>query len=312
MTFSGPQRRRRLAACLAVTAAVAVAVFMPDRPSFLRSTARFHDFLHVPGLAAVTALLLVAWPLPHDASRSRQLIRLAVVFAAAVGIGVLVELLQAAIGRRVSVGDIARDAGGAGAAVLVAASFHARRRPASRWALRLAALALAAAFAPPTVKALIDERRASRQFPILAAFTHPDELGRFEWSGATPGPLARDRVLPLTFWPGRYPGFVLRYFPHDWRGFRRLVVTATNPDPRPLSLVVRIDDERHNQEYTDRYNGRFMMGPGRDEIRVSLEAVETAPRGRTLDLSRVSEVVIFSPGLREPRVLRLESIRLER
>ena len=313
----------------AIGIAVAIAVFTPDGESTLRSAARFHDFLHVPGLALVAVLLLAAFPVPArtDAGgdrgesgrrpriRTLRAGRLLAVFLAALAVGVLIELLQALSGRVVSGGDVARDAAGAAAAVLGAAAWEAGVRPVVRGVLLTGALLIVAAFAVPTVEALWEEHLARRQFPVLADFTRPEELDRFDWNHSTPSWTAAadgHRAVHVTLWPGRYPGFALEYFPGDWRGYRHLVLAAANPAGAPLPMVIRIDDEQHNQHFDDRFNARFVLAPGWNEIRVPLAEVEAAPRGRRLDLSRVEQVIVFSHGLRERRDLVLESLRLER
>jgi len=289
-------------------------VFAPDDGSHFRSAERFHDFLHVPGLGLVAVVLLAAFP-ARKADAVRQAWRLLAVFAATVRVGVLVELLQALAGRRVSGGDVLSDAAGAGAVVLLVASSGAAVRTRTRWFLRAAAVLLVAAFALPTIDALLEERRARRQFPVLADFGRVEELERFEWSHSTPSwpdPGAPGSGVKVTLWPARYPGFALEFFPRDWRAYRHLVFAATNPSAEPLPITIRVDDEQHNQRYSDRFNARYVLAPGRNEIRVPLAAVELAPSGRRMDLSRIHEVTVFSANLRAPRELVVESLRLEK
>jgi len=309
---SGASRHRL--ALAAVAAAVAIAVFAPDRASHLRSADRFHDFLHVPGLAFVAVMLLLAFPWSGHAGGVRRTWRFLAVFLATVAIGVLVELLQTLGGSRVSGGDILRDAGGAAAAMLLAASWGTGLGGRARWSLRLAAVLVVAAFTLSTIDALLEERLARRQFPVLAGFSRAEELERFEWSDSTPSwpePSTRGSGVTVTLWPARYPGFALKYFPRDWRGYRDLVFAATNPSAEPLPITIRVDDLHHSHRYTDRFNARYVLSPGRNEVRVPLTAIELAPRGRRMDLSRVHEVRVFSANLREPREIVVESLRLE-
>jgi len=306
---------RRWLALAAMTAAVAIAVFTPDRASHFRSADRFHDFLHVPGLGLVAVLLLAAFPAFAKVDGVRRAWRLLAAFGATVAVGVLVELLQAFVGRRLSGGDILRDAAGAAAAVLVAGSRGPGVRSRARWLLRTVAVLLVGAFTLPTIGALLDERRARRQFPVLAEFGRVEELDRFEWVDATPSspePSTRGSGVKVTLWPAPYPGFALEYFPRDWRGYRDLVFAATNPSAEPLPITIRVDDLHHNHRYTDRFNARYVLSPGRNEIRVPLAALELAPSGRRMDLSRIHEVIVFSANLRVPRELMVEGLRLEK
>jgi hypothetical protein len=318
-TPHGPERTSggssRWLALAAVAVAVVIAVFTPDHGSHLRSVRHFHNFLHVPGLGLVAVLLLAAFPARAGVASGRRARLLLAVFGATVAVGVLVELLQALAGRGASAEDIVRDAAGAAAVVLVVASSGPAVRTGARWFLRGVAVLLVAAFALPMIAALLEERRARGQFPVLADFGRAVELERFEWIHSTPDwsdPGAGRRGVRVTLWPERYPGFALEYFPRDWRGYRHFVFTATNPSAEPLPVTLRVEDMRHNQRYSDRFNARYVLAPGRNEIRVPLAAVELAPAGRAMDLSRIHRVIIFSANLRAPRELIVESLRLEK
>jgi hypothetical protein len=310
---------RRTIALAAVAFCVVVAVYAPTPEAGVRSAARFHDFLHVPGFALVTVLLLVAFPAsgPRGVARFRHVV---LIFVASVGVGALVELLQLVSGGEFSAGDVLRDAGGASAVLLALAASWAGWRRRHRLLLGAAALLVLIAFASPALGALVDEARARRQFPVLVDFSRAGDMDRFEWETEAPatfvagdgasGHEARGARVALS--PGRYPGFKLRYFPRDWRGFTSFVFSCTNLSNQPLPIAIRIDDTRHNERYRDRFNGSYVLGPGNNEIRVPLAEVEQAPRGRKLDLSQVRSVIFFSYQLKAPRVIIVEGLKLER
>jgi hypothetical protein len=302
-----------------VLVCAAVAVFGPAPDRWLRSAQRFHDYFHVPGFALVAALLLAGFP-ARDGLGGRRALHHAVLLAASVGVGMLVEGLQGIAGGDMDAGDVVRDLAGATVTLLAAASCRPDVRPSSRWALRFGALVLALGFAAPTVGALADEARARRRFPVLADFSRADELERFEWSALTTasrvqtndGGAGRRPALRVSLAPGQFPGFALIYFPRDWRGFRSFVLSYANRSSASFELNVRIDDKRHNNEHTDRFNGRYQVAPGRHEIRIALADVESAPRGRKLDLGNVRTVIVFAYKPQTPREIVVESLRLER
>ena len=307
-------------ALAAVTMCVAVAVLGPGPNPYLRSAECFHDFLHVPGFGLVAAFLLFGFPPRPGATLRRRTWHVAVIFMVSVSIGTLVELLQWMLGGDADPWDVVHDGAGAAAMLLCAASFWPDVRTSGRWVLRLAALIAAIGFAGPTIGAVTDEARARREFPVLASFNRAEELDRFEWSALAPASLVRlDRggsgqrqAVRVVFSPGVYPGFTLKYFPRDWRVFQHFVLSCTSVSDVPFEVTIRLDDMQHNEDYFDRFNRRYVLAPGRNEICIPLAAVEAAPRGRKFDLGHVRSVMIFAYRLKAQREILVESLRLER
>ncbi len=319
VAITGARNTRGRLAVGVVGVCIAVAIVAPDPDPYRRSLLHFHDFLHVPGFALIVGALLVGFDTTYDAPRRLRFRRLLGVSAVATVIGVGIELIQWLVGGSADPWDVARDGGGIVIAGLWAASRWREVRVAARRLLQGAALALAVAFLLPTLDALLDEAYARHQFPVLADFSTRAELTRFDWSAQSRAVLepadradSGHRVLHLFLSPGTYPGLTFEFFPRDWRGWSHFVLVCTNPGGAPFPLTIRINDLKHNQEYTDRYNGTFMLAPGVSEIRVPLADVEAAPRTRKLDLGNVALVVAFSYNLREPRELLIRQIRLER
>jgi hypothetical protein len=76
--------------------------------------------------------------------------------------------------------------------------------------------------------------------------------------------------------------------------------------------VVRIDDAHHNSKYDDRYNGAFEIRPGLNQISIDLRQVRDAPLVRSMDMTAVRYLYIFTYEPPESLVLYLDEIRLER
>lgn len=307
-----------MAAAIAVLVAV---VFAPDPDPDSRSRIELHDFGHVPAFGLVALAILVLVPVRLEATTWRRAARPAVALAGAALLGVLVEIAQSRFpGGRTGLRDVAADVAGAAAAVLAEEAIRTAVGRTRRGLLLASAGALVAAFLAPTAMALVEEARARRSFPVLADFTSSAQLGRFEGSANSRLSLERSvlpdgRIAPalrLHLDPGRYPGMVLRHFPRDWRGWRGVAVTVVNPSADPFPLHVRIDDIGHGATYEDRYNDLVSVPPGRSVIEIPLSAVESAPRGRRMNLAAVRFVVLFAVDLREPRDLLFEDIRLVR
>ena len=310
-------RFRRWCAGMVIGAACAVAIYAPDPDRYQRSLLELHEFLHVPGFAFIMIILIMAFPGAAGESGPHRWGRLILLFCGAIALGGAVELLQAARGGTADVGDVLRDAAGAATTALIAASLGHGHRLSARWLPRMIAVTIVGVSLVPLSVALVDETRARRQFPILADFSTRSEMDRFSWSRLAivsreraVGPDKSRHVMRLTLLPGRYPGFSLKFFPRDWRGWREFVLVCSNLGRGPIPLTVRIDDLAHNHDYYDRFNRTFSLQPGRNEVRIPLADVQSAPRGRSLDLGQIQTVIAFSANLSEPGNLLLYELRL--
>jgi VanZ family protein len=238
-------------------------------------------------------------------------------FALALAVGALagaaIELLQLAIGRDCSLEDVVADAIGMGAGLLLGA----RAQLQSRRALFLAAVAgivLALAMQLwPVLRSAVDAYNARRAFPVLADFERGvlPALQRERFGATEADLMVVDGGLRVSLRAGQYPGFSLDDFPHDWRGWRTLVFDLDNPGTTALPLSCRIHDAAHNQEYADRFNRRFELQPGRQQLRIDLAEVATAPRDRAMDMSAIRFPMCFVVDLPQPRELRLHAAWLE-
>lgn len=280
---------------------VALVLFagLPPRPQFL---ALLNNAGHAPifGALAWIALRLL------EARRARTALAAtyATAFAVAVAIGVLVEGVQALIGRDASLGDVAMDAAGAGAVLGVTAAVGAgRRRP----AVTAAGLAVAAAgivvVALPLVDAALAYARRAEVFPSIATFDSPRDLYFVRGSGARidrvrlPPALAGEHSewgLQVRLERERSPGLRHEEPAPDWRGHRVLKLDLVNPGEARLRLMLRVHDAKHDQRHEDRFNLAFTLQPhSRRVLEVPLEAIAEAPKDRRLDLGRVAGLVLF-------------------
>jgi len=230
-------------------------------------------------------------------------------------IGWIIEVIQGATGRDYSLEDVAADTLGMALGLLIG-GFGTLSR--SRWRFALLAFVLLCGVVvkvKPTVYAAIDAIAAERSFPVLADF-----------AGFAPN-LQRDRFMTVSAWlkvdkdvlqvnllPGKYPGFSLDDFPNDWRGWHVLVIDIVNPAPTALAFSCRIHDALHEARgnlFADRFNGRFILQPGENRLRIDLAAVEHAPAGRVMDMSDIRAPACFTIDLDHPRTLLLRSLVLE-
>jgi len=305
-----------------VIAAMVAAVMFLSIPGTTMWRKVLQDCGHGPVFLVIGSALALMQE-PRNGEDIRPFAVLLRAFAIAVALGVATELLQHfEPGRTVSAMDALHDAAGAalGLALLAIAE---RRSPArgipptppagGRGEGRARALALAIAVAALTILAWPPLRAAhayavrAAAFPILADGEMPsgDDFffaGRRARLQRAPLPPRWARAgdlasLHLSFGRGLEPAFDLFEPSPDWRGYSTLAIDLTNPGPAPLKFMLRIHDAQHDWSYQDRFNAPVVLpAAARTTVRVSLAAVESAPAGRRMDLSRIANLMLFANG----------------
>lgn len=310
----------RLTACWPALLLLGLPFFFVGGPGFHspRSFARAWDFGHVLYFGLFTLWLGKS----RFARRFRPVPRLLLLLALPFLTGYLIEWLQfLANGRSPTFDDMIRNLLGAAFALcfLLRPGFQAGFRKTLFTLARGLVLLCFLAALHPTIAALWDEFQARRQFPVLAGFESRYELSRWYH----PGQLKLERQVVrhgagaalVRLSTAKYSGVTLHHFPHDWRGYRFLRFSAYNPLAEPLELHCRLDDESHRRApgrpYADRFNARFDLQPGWNDLEISLEEAEAAPKGRRMDMANIVGFGLFVVEQKEPIAIRLDDVRLE-
>jgi len=315
---SGARRIWRWAAVVASVVIAAVVFSAPGPNPNLRSAIAVHDFAHVVAFGVVTVLFALVLDVRSRATFRGRVGATCLAAGAALALGAIVEVAQAATGLHGDPWDAVRDGGGAFSVALILVAIGPGISRRLRVTLAGAAIVVLAAFMYPLFVALHDEARARTQFPVLASFETRNELSRFNFSEGV-----RSRIVSITddkgrtisavqlhFPTGKYPGFELRYFPRDWQGMRALELMFMNPESTPTEIAVRIDDVAYRFYWYDRYNRSFPLSPGLNRIEIPLADVTTAPRDRRFDLARVHSLLVFAVDLKQPRSIIIGPITL--
>ena len=151
---------------------------------------------------------------------------------------------------------------------------------------------------------------------VLFDFESDSELDRFHWRCHTLFSLSDEHVthgarsLRLELYPSDYPGLKPMLEENDWRGYKALCFDIYNPDEKELRISVRIDDREDYPNYDDRYNRTFILRPGMNRMRISLDTLVTSGTRRKLDLSKIYRVVIFVARPERRVVLYVDYLRL--
>ena len=301
---------------LTVIALICFVLFFVGGPDYYspRSYKYFWDLGHILYFSILSYLILANWPKKSKKTFYHQSIFIIFIV---ICFGGLVELAQTGSVRTPDIMDLIRDIVGG----LVALSFWApARKTISKDKLRIwqaiSATLVAMAFLP-LATAILDERKALKQFPVLADFESRFEIER--WTGD-----ADFSIYHETYYHGKaslkvelntslYSGVGLKYFPENWQHYNELQLSIFNPDSEPIQLTCRIHDRQHTrgiQLYADRFNRKFSMSSGWNLIRIKLKDIENAPHKRKMALNQIQGLGIFAISLSKPRTVYVDYVRL--
>ena len=296
----------RLLLYLAIAAVAGfVPLFFVDLGPYRRIFApELHAFGHLMFFAG-GAWIILQTPLLR---RHSYPFRAITVLLAALVVGSLIEIIQPYFGRSAALKDVGQNV--LGAAITV--SLSAPRGMIRRLLITAVGILLFMELHAP-VTTLFDRGVARVQFPVLSDFSTAFEHRRWS-SGKLDTSIARSgrRSLRLELRPSRYAGTTLRRSLGNWTRYQALEFSIYNPDG-PLGITVSVSDHAHfegDRSYKDRFNRRFLLQPGWNDISIPISHIRDAPAERTQHLDDLAELAIFTSNLEEPRVLFLDSVRL--
>lgn len=263
---------------------------------------------HAPAFAMITLLMIKMQR--RIANPSTGILRdYSVALAAAIVLGAAVELIQLSTGRDASIGDLARDALGAVAALGVFSIFdrHLQARPRHR-PIRIAGALLALAATTVIIVPLawtgLAYLQRQRAFPTLVDFDSPlSEYFVRAYSAITvernplPGTLTSEGpdVIGLHAMMTDHHGWgIALWEPYpDWRGYEHIALDLANPADTPLLLQVHIRDQSQSHDRQSGYVGRIEVRPRSRQVhRIALKDLTDASRPSRVDISRVHSIVL--------------------
>jgi len=182
-----------------------------------------------------------------------------------------------------------------------------------------AALTLALALAPAVGVAWHYAQRAAA-FPVLADFTAAWQApflspGRSELESVSAPSgweeMAGREVSRVTFLDAPWPGVTVREPWPDWSAYAALRFQVWSELEHPVEIVLRVDDTHRERDHADRFNGSFIVLPGRNDFSIPLDTIAAGPRQRRLDLADISQFILFSRRPGEPFALYFSPVWLE-
>jgi VanZ family protein len=219
--------------------------------------------------------------------------------------GILIEAAQSLIDRNPSLYDVLMDLLGVAAGGMVYAGFI-RRTLSSGLTLVVVILLTLVAFYKPLYWLKVYQVRAD-EFPRLM---NPESFFASGLLEAKPEGEIRHLTLPdngsiplesgintciyVSLLSGRWPGITIQEPEPNWRGYESLEVTIYSDQQDDLPLTLRINDQKHNNKYLDRYNRRLLVNPGYNRFSLPLREIEQAPKGRVMDMGNISGLKVFA------------------
>lgn len=277
--------------------------------------------VHGPIFALVAVLLLVL----IERKVPERLAAFATAFLLSVVLGILIEIVQSFANRPGSVFDVLTDAAGAAAGLAAWVLFTAsrsgafqlnrvstlpRKPPHAAWLPIAIALAGVTFIAWAPLQAARAYAHRAAVFPSIAEFRGAQDLVFVSTDGTQvaieplPEPWGRgadDLGLRIAYDAQHSPAVQVVEPVRDWRGYSVIAVDITNPASTQLGLTFRILDARHDWSHADRLNLPLVVPPQtRTTVRVALSAVEAAPAGRYMDMSRIANVMLFGRAVAGP------------
>lgn len=281
-----------------------------------------HTFLF--GAFSLAVLAMVRQYLP--ASASRPLFQYALALVITTFSGALVELAQIYLPGDSDLYDLSRDIAGAVAALGFRAAVDKSIRKTSDFAksswqkffLVISFVALVAALTP---LALLTTAYVHRNisFPIIADFQTPwlnplIKTKKVSWS-LEPSPSVwnghEGRVGKLQFLPAKYPTFSIEEPYPNWENYNTLQFQIFSPNNEIVTIGLSIEDSHHDKSFEDRFNLTIDLKKGQNDIAISLEKIQLAPKKRQMDMKAINSIHIFTGVIEKPVLLYLDNIRLK-
>lgn len=241
----------------------------------------------------------------------------AAVLVAGMIIGVSIEMLQGLFQREASVDDLFRNLLG----ILSGLSFVVLIQQKKLRNKIIAGVVLASFFLlgiAPLIQISWDYLQRGKNFPAITVFEEEwfsrfVHLNNTEFVGETnPEADEGEALHQIRFDPGKYSGIDIVEPEKNWSTYQKLQFEVHSNNAVDITLVLKVVDKMHNQSYNDRFNQRFIIRPGFNEMTVDLRQIRDAPVARELDLSNISGVQLFLLDVESPLFLGLSDLYLEK
>ncbi len=264
---------------------------------------------HIPLFMLITLSVLM---LVEQTVRRQEWLSIGLTAAMVMLLAVATEWLQTFSGRHVSVTDLLHDALAMLATILLYIGMRfASDRAVWRYGLIAAAAALLLYTLLPLLTLGWHAMQRNQAMPVVMNLSAPWQASFLELQRARIDPAKQKGYARVELLPGEYPGVENIEPVADWSAYHRLTFSILSEQADSFSLVLRIHDAAHNQNYSDRYNRRLTVLPGMNQYHINLQAVRQAPAGRSMQLDSIASIVLFAVKRETPVAFAISPLRLQ-
>lgn len=231
-------------------------------------------------------------------------------------LGFAIEILQALVQRGASQGDIYGNFYGIVTGICLIALLELKNRRLQR--LHAAFLTFTATGflllgLMPLLQLSWHYIERNNAFPVIADFDESwlSSFVHYNDAEIVKNSASNNNLHQLWLYQGDYPGISIIEPVPDWSGYRNLRLNIYSMHDHSRKLVLRIHDDSHNQNHSDRFNEELPVRPGLNTFAIPLSSIQQGPVERELDLTHIAGVILFSTGLDEPLQFSLGNIFLE-
>jgi hypothetical protein len=233
--------------------------------------------------------------------------------------GLIIEIIQLYTGREFSLKDVLWDFFGI---LIFLAFFSTTAKNIKKMYLRIfqfSVLIILSVIIIPLGIFIIDEVAAKQQFPVLSNFETWFEDKR--WRSTNKLKICDNPIIPnnkslkATLSPGRYSGLALNHFPQKWAEYKILKISVFNSSEKKIKIYCGIRDKIHDNSgynYNDRYNGKFILNHGWNQIKIDLNKVLKAPLKRDMDMNKITSLSLFMAHLKNPMIIYIDDVKLKK
>ncbi len=129
--------------------------------------------------------------------------------------------------------------------------------------------------------------------------------GPDEWSRR-----AGRRVAMLLFDGTPGGGVTVREPFKDWSGFTDMTINVYSTAPRPVQLILRLEDRTREQPAEERIDYALRVMPGANDFYIPLEALARTPSGRAMNMGSIRRLGLYLGQPADPLRLYLHRIRI--
>ncbi len=285
----------------------------------------FENLLHPYGFACVAAFLLyILYPSFQQSPRKHKTILLVSTTILCSAIGLASEIIQRFFDRDASLDDLLNDTLGSVAGTLLFISitrYSFIRNKLLRLVMLFTGILVLSYTSVTFTKVSFAVYYRNHQYPTLFGFEKQWEQTFIDAKHSTVSIVSND-----TFWEdnksshslrvdlhdGEYPGVSFSDVYSNWSKADTFSFALYSLSDSSYSLFIRINDSNHNNEYTDRFNARIQVNPGKNHYTFAINDIAKSLKTRTMNLNKVETILLFGHKNNSGKSILLDSIRLNR